>query len=235
MVVVSFCSTPQSKSQPIQITAPCMSDPCEAVYWNENHFLFRHPLFPLCDIIGTFRWKYCPDIGNVFEITYMDYAYGASTDCTNLKNWLNADRSRIGQLYDLAVESTAKYWFRNNMYYGDTVFCPAPNSSASMTSYQAKCNSFCFYEDVVNAHMIVVPKKCTSTTCCKVTRNLCWDKATQTIVETKTVISLGTDGDCTISSVACSAFITRSNLTGIETHQVPLDWAEDCVISGACQ
>ncbi|MBS1537505.1 MAG: hypothetical protein JST20_07140 [Bacteroidetes bacterium] len=236
-VMFSLSYAPQAKAQqsdpiPIDPIQPCYSVPCTNPIINGHGIPVHHPLFPNCFVDVQVLVYTCPDGSRYYEIIQITLINSA-VDCPALKSWLLADRTRIGQIYDLAIDFAATVDFINLMAIGDTAFCPA--AKKVYTSYQVKCNTFCFYEDTQNAKMIVIPKKCNSTGCCKIEHALCWDDVNKKIVDTKTVTALGTDGQCTPSITPCAPFITQKNLTGSGTHQVPLDWTEDCVPTSACQ
>ena len=221
------------QAQPIEIPAQCYDDPCPTIQWSDFGMYFIHPMFPNCIIEALCRYKQCPNGKIYHEITQVEFMPTITDDCTQLKNWINADRTRIGQIYDLALQSLATELFKWAKFNGATVLCP--NQTTSYTTYQVPCNTFCFYEDYVLAKLIVIPKKCNSSGCCMIEENMCWDEATQKIITTKTVTIIGTlPGTCTPSSTPCAPYITRKNLTGNGTHQVPLDEAVDCV-PNSCQ
>jgi len=218
---------------------PCdpNSDPCpgEGNLWTYTAPIY-HPLFPTCPVDIEVVYKYCPTVNKYFYyILNMSFLDTSNSDCIALKIWLSADPSRKTLLYELAMDKQANVLFINYLAeHPGAPDAPCPGGYVSIVGAIAKCNSFCNYEDMIAAKMIIVPKKCTDA-CCTIEHRMCWDAATQSIVETRIVVSSGSSEICSSSTVTCPPSIVRKNLIGPGTHTVLLDSTDECVSSTLCE
>lgn len=215
-------------------------DPCggAGTWWTYTAPIY-HPLFPTCEIDVEVVYQFCPITGKYFYRILNYYYPNADTtnsDCTALIAWLAADPSRKSLIYELAMEKQASVLFTNFLaeHPGDTRgICP--NGYVSYVGVIAKCNGFCNYEDMVLAKMIVVPKKCTDD-CCVIEHRMCWNAATQSVIDTRIVTPTGSSTQlCSESTITCAPSIVRKNLVGTGTHTVLLDSVDECVSSTTCE
>ncbi|MBS1538739.1 MAG: hypothetical protein JST20_13460 [Bacteroidetes bacterium] len=236
-LMFSLSFTPLVKAQVPSYT-PCLTDPCpDNNTWWDAGAQVSHPLFPDCYFEVLWRMKFCPNTGAMYYeiISFTWLTNSVTTGCPALHAWLSSNPLHVNELYEYAVEKVVFDRFNNGLVGGnlDTSFCP--EGQKSYTSHLAACNTFCYYEDMLNAKMTVVPKKCNSTKCCKVNINICFDKTLNRTLYTKTVTPLGIPGTCSVSTEdPCPAYISRPNLVGGGAHLVYLDHSDECVPS-SCQ
>lgn len=229
-------STPSAKGQYIGCDViPC--DPATATY---THGSFDatgiHPLFPGCKFYVQWSLAICPDGTLYFKITdfYLDGKSGTpSVACDGLRAWLITHPQDYQIILEKLVDQVAMKYF-NQSYAVNPNSLKCPLGKLTMYSFAPKCTEFCGYQDtrpveVGGGKEYIVPSSCYQGECCQVKHVICFDDATGTVVDTKTVTRIGTLTLCNNpnNGGSCPSTFGVQTMTG-GTYQVALSSSFGC-------
>ncbi len=229
-LLLSLANAPIAKSQGLSCAD---ADPCPNDVWItfEQH-IAAHPLFPNCTIAVAYYKKTCIDGAIYIKVT--NYIFNElNPDCAALKVWLAGHPADYQLILESAIDKIARKNY--NIKYDNnplSVLCPV--GQVVVTSYISMCNKFCRYSDTRPASLggqktYVVPLSCSNGSCCQIMHNICFDEATQTVIDTKTVTRLGPQILCA-PGANCPATFTVQNPT-VGTYDVPLSETVGCMAS----